>query len=55
MPFFVPHTPLMRKFAQEGNGVGNLLGVTTSHEGEIVMHQGRPGMYVLRITPNKTR
>ena len=38
----------------KGSQSTDLLGVTTGHKGEIVMHQGCPGMDVLCGTPKQT-
>ena len=52
---FVPHVPLMRRFVQEGHKVHDLLGVTTSNEGQIGMHQGCPRMNILCGMPKEER
>ena len=51
VPTFVPDIPLMRRITQEGNRVRDLLGITSPHEGKVVMHQGRPSMDILRTAP----
>ena len=51
---FVPRVPLMRGLTQEGHGVRNLLGVTASHEGQIVTYQGCPSMDILYGMPEET-
>ena len=49
---FTPNVPLMRRFTQECHRVGDLLGVTAPHKGEVVTDQGFLGMDIVVPPPN---
>ena len=48
MTSFVSDISLMCRLAQEDNRIRDFLGVTSPHEGEVVTHQGRSGVDILR-------